>query len=451
MSPEERDRLRAEMINLLEAERQEELALRLEETHPTDIAALLRELGVEDRARVFRLLAQQQAGAVLHETDDQSLLELVRALDEDELTEILGRMPPDNAAAVVSDLPEAEAEKLLDLMEEEGAENVQELLKYGEKTAGRIMTPEFLAVYEETPVSQALDYLRKSADAESVFYLYVVDDHNHLVGVVPLRRLITADPSTPTRLICQREVLSVTPETDQEEVAGLVTKHNLLAVPVVSRENTLLGTITVDDVIDVIHEEATEDIQRLAGVAGDETVFDSPRAVFTKRLLWRFINLATAILAASVIGLFEESIQSLALLAVFMPIVASMGGIGTTQTATVVIRGIALGDMTRAHLWRVLKKELQLGLATGAVNGVVMMAIAYVWKGQFLLSFILGVALLFNMFVAAVVGVLIPMALKIFRVDPAIASSVIITTFTDVFGFFSFLGLATLLLRFLAP
>jgi len=451
MSPEERDRLRAEMINLLEAERQEELALLLEEIHPTDIAALLRELGVEDRARVFRLLAQQQAGAVLHETDDQSLLELVRALDEDELTEILGGMPPDNAAEVVSDLPEAEAEKLLDLMEEEGAENVQELLKYGEKTAGRIMTPEFLAVHEETPVSQALDYLRKSADAESVFYLYVVDDHNHLVGVAPLRRLITADPSTPTRLICQREVLSVTPETDQEEVAGLVTKHNLLAVPVVSRENTLLGTITVDDVIDVIHEEATEDIQRLAGVAGDETVFDSPRAVFTNRLLWRFINLATAILAASVIGLFEESIQSLALLAVFMPIVASMGGIGTTQTATVVIRGIALGDMTRAHLWRVLKKELQLGLTTGAINGVVMMAIAYVWKGQFLLSFILGAALLFNMFVAAVVGVLIPMALKIFRIDPAIASSVIITTFTDVFGFFSFLGLATLLLRFLAP
>ncbi len=451
MSPEERDRLRSEMINLLEAERQEELALRLEEAHPADIAALLRELGVEDRARVFRLLAQQQAGAVLHETDDQSLLELVRALDEDELTEILGRMPPDNAAEVVSDLPEAEAEKLLDLMEEEGAENVQELLKYGEKTAGRIMTPEFLAVHEETPVSQALDYLRKSADAESVFYLYVVDDHNHLVGVVPLRRLITADPSTPTRLICQREVLSVTPETDQEEVAGLVTKHNLLAVPVVSRENTLLGTITVDDVIDVIHEEATEDIQRLAGVAGDETVFDSPRAVFTKRLLWRFLNLATAVLAASVIGLFEESIQSLALLAVFMPIVASMGGIGTTQTATVVIRGIALGDMTRAHLWRVLKKELQLGLTTGAVNGVVMMAIAYVWKGQFLLSFILGMALLFNMLVAAVVGVLIPMALKIFRIDPAIASSVIITTFTDVFGFFSFLGLATLLLRFLAP
>jgi magnesium transporter len=228
-----------------------------------------------------------------------------------------------------------------------------------------------------------------------------------------------------------------------------VAKYDIVALPVVDRDHRLLGVITVDDVIDVIREEATEDIQRLAGAAGDETVFDSPTAVFPRRLLWRFINLATAILAASVIGLFEASIQSLATLAIFMPIVASMGGIGTTQTATVVVRGLALGDMTSAHLWRVLKKELWLGLTTGAANAVVMAVIAYVWKGQLLLSLIIGTALVVNMLVAAVVGVTIPIALKIFRIDPAIASSVIITTFTDVCGFFSFLGLATLLIRFL--
>jgi magnesium transporter len=171
--------------------------------------------------------------------------------------------------------------------------------------------------------------------------------------------------------------------------------------------------------------------------------------VFTKRLVWRLINLATAILAASVIGLFEGSIRSLATLAVFMPIVASMGGIGTTQTATVVVRGIALGDMTASVLLRVLRKEVSLGLTTGAANGVLMAVIAYLWKGQLLLSLILGVALTFNMVVAAVVGTLVPLALKTFRLDPAIASSVIITTFTDVFGFFSFLGLATLLIKFL--
>jgi len=446
---EETAKLPETIAGLLESEQQERLAQLLEEAHPADIAQALRQLPLPQQTGVFRLLAREQAGAVLHEMDDQTLLELVRALDEAELSGILDRMPADNAAEVVGDLPEEQAEKILDLMKEEQAEEVQELLEYGEKTAGRIMSPDMVAVHEEMTVSQAIDHIRKSVSTEQAFYIYVVDDHEHLVGVVPLRRLITADPSTPVKLIRNEEVASVTPETDQEEVARLVTKYNLLAIPVVSADRRLLGTITVDDVIDVIHEEATEDIQRFGGAGGDETVFDPPSAVLSKRMIWRLINLATAILAASVIGLFEGSIRTLATLAVFMPIVASMGGIGTTQTATVVIRGIALGDMTTAHIWRVLKKELSLGLSTGAANGAVMAAIAYIWKGQFLLSVILGIALTFNMLVAAVVGTLIPLLLKTFRLDPAIASSVIITTFTDVFGFFSFLGLATLLIHFL--
>jgi magnesium transporter len=435
--------------DLLEAGREERLAQLLDEAHPEDIAQALRELPAAEQTRLFRLLSREQAGAVLHEMDDQTLLGLVRALDEVELSGILDRMPADNAAEIVDELPQEQAEKVLDLMKEEHAEEVQELLEYGEKTAGRIMSPRFVAVHEEATVAQAIEHVRKAASADQLFYLYVVDDHDHLVGVVPFRRLLTADPATPVKLIRLEDVVSATPETDQEEVARLVAKYNILAIPVVDQNRRLLGTVTVDDVIDIIQEEATEDIQRLAGLGGDETVFDPPRAVFTKRLLWRLINLATAILAASVIGLFEESIQALATLAVFMPIVASMGGIGTTQTATVVIRGLALGDMTPAHLWRVLSKELQLGLTTGAANSLVMMAIAYLWKGQLLLSLILGVALVFNMLVAAAVGTLIPVALKTFRLDPAIASSVIITTFTDVFGFFSFLGLATVLMRFL--
>ena len=214
-------------------------------------------------------------------------------------------------------------------------------------------------------------------------------------------------------------------------------------------DRRLLGRISVDDVIDVIHEEATEDIQRLGGVGGDETVLDPPRQVFRSRMTWRLINLGTAVLAASVIGLFESSIHAVATLAVFMPIVASMGGIGTTQTATVVVRGLAVGDLTRGVLRRVLMKEVWLGVTTGAANGLVIAVIAYLWKGLWLLSVILGAAMVINMCVAAVVGTLVPVALKAFRVDPAIASSVIITTFTDVCGFFSFLGLATLLIRFL--
>ena len=435
--------------DLLDGGRHERLAQEQEEAHAADIAVALRDLPVPEQVTLFRLLNREQAGAVLSELDDQPLLELVRALDEAEISGILDRMQPDDAAQVIEELPDEQAEKVLDLMKEQQSEDVQELLEYGEKTAGRIMSPDVLSVHEYATVAQAIDHVRKAPAAQSAHYLYLVDDHDHLVGVLPLRRLLTADPATPIRLLAQEDVVTVTPDTDQEEVARLVAKYDIVTLPVVNRDHRLLGAIAVDDVIDVIREEATEDIQRLAGAAGDETVFDSPSVVFPRRLLWRFINLATAILAASVIGLFEDSIKSLATLAIFMPIVASMGGIGTTQTATVVVRGLALGDMTSAHVWRVLKKELWLGLSTGAANGVVMAVIAYVWKGQLLLSLIIGTALIVNMMVAAVVGVTIPIALKIFRIDPAIASSVIITTFTDVCGFFSFLGLATLLIKFL--
>ena len=445
----ETERLTESIKELLENGRDDRLTDTLADAHAADVSSVMRELPLPDQVRIFRLLAPPHAGDVLSELDDQTLLELVRALDEHEVSRILDQMPPGHVVEVVEELPREEAEKILDLMEEEKSEEVHELLEYGEGTAGRLMSTTLVAVHEGLTVAQAIEHIRKSASGDDAFYLYVVDDHEHLVGLVPLHRLLTADPATPVRLIRDEDVESVSVDTDQEEVARLVQRYNLREVPVVDGSHRLLGTISVDDVIDVIREEATEDIQRLGGAAGDETVLDPPRAVLSKRLVWRLINLGTAVLAASVIGLFETSIQALATLAVFMPIVASMGGIGTTQTATVVVRGIALGDMTAGVLIRVLRKELWLGATTGLVNGLVVAGIAYLWKGQLLLSLVLGLALWLNMLVAAVVGTLVPIALKTFRVDPAIASSVIITTFTDVFGFFSFLGLATLLIRLL--
>jgi magnesium transporter len=443
------ERLSETVSDLVQTGRRDRLGQVLAEAHAADLAAAMRDLSVDNQVTVFRLLGREQAGAVLAELDDQTLLELVRALDEAEISSTLDRMQPADAAGVLEELPQEQAEKVLDLMKEEKSEEVQELLEYGEKTAGRIMSPDCLAVHENVTVAQAIEQVRKSPIAETAQSLYVVDDHEHLIGSLPLRRLIIADPSTPVGLLRQEEPVSVRPETDQEEVAQLVAKYDLVAVPVVDQDHRLLGVISVDDVIDIIREEATEDIQRFGGAAGDETVFDPAAAVFAKRLLWRLVNLATAILAASVIGLFEGSIRELATLAIFMPIVASMGGISTTQTATVVIRGIALGDMTSAHVWRVLWKEFSLGLTTGLANGLVMGFIAYLWKGRLLLAAIIAVALVINMLVAAVVGVVTPLLLRSFRADPAIASSVIITTFTDVCGFFSFLGLATLLIRFL--
>jgi magnesium transporter len=446
---EESERLLENVRDLLADGKDERLTDELAEAHAADLSRVIRELPLPERVRVFRLLSPENAGAVLSELDDPTLLEMVQALDEIEVSRILDRMPSDHVVDVVEELPPEQAEKILDLMAEEKSEEVQELLEYREGTAGRLMSPSFVAVNERSTVTQAIDHVRKAATRDAAFYVYVVDDHEHLVGLIPLHRLLTASPATPVRDIRIPDVESVTVDTDQEEVARKVQHHNLLEMPVVDASNRLLGTIGVDDVLDVIAEEATEDIQRLGGVGGDETVFDPPRAVLPKRLVWRLVNLGTAILAAAVIGLFEESIQTMAALAIFMPIVASMGGIGTTQTATVVIRGIALGDVTPGVLARILSKELRLALLTGLANGLILGVIAWLWRGQALLAAILGVALVLNMLVAAVVGTLVPVALKAFRIDPAIASSVIITTFTDVFGFFSFLGLATLLMSFL--
>jgi magnesium transporter len=449
MEHEESTHLLEDVRRLLDQQAMGDLRERLAKLHPADIAALLRELPIPDQVTLFRLLPRESAGAVLSEMDNESLLALVQVLDQSEVSDILDRMPPDEAADVVETLPEEKAEQILEEMKEETSEEVQELLQYGESTAGGIMTPEFVAVHENMSVGEALDHVRKAGTREGVFYIYVVDHHDHLVGLVPLRRLITADPATPIHAIRRPDVISVTADTDQEEVARLVTKHSLLAVPVVSRDNRLLGTITVDDVIDVIHEEATEDIHRLAGVAGDETIFDPPAKVVRRRLFWLLVNLPTALLAASVVGLFEPAIHELALLAVFMPIVAGMGGNAGIQTFTVIVRAIALGDVTLANTRKVLAREALIGVANGIGTGLVAGTIAYLWKGHGLLGLVLGLAMVTNMLVAALAGTLIPIALKLIRVDPAVATGVIVTTFTDCAGFLSFLGLATLLIRLL--
>lgn len=279
------ERLSETVSDLVQTGRRDRLGQVLAEAHAADLAAAMRDLSVDDQVTVFRLLGREQAGAVLAELDDQTLLELVRALDEAEISSTLDRMQPADAAGVLEELPQEQAEKVLDLMKEEKSEEVQELLEYGEKTAGRIMSPDCLAVHENVTVAQAIEQVRKSPIAETAQSLYVVDDHEHLIGSLPLRRLIIADPSTPVGLLRQEEPVSVRPETDQEEVAQLVAKYDLVAVPVVDQDHRLLGVISVDDVIDIIREEATEDIQRFGGAAGDETVFDPAAAVFPKRLL----------------------------------------------------------------------------------------------------------------------------------------------------------------------
>jgi len=245
------------------------------------------------------------------------------------------------------------------------------------------------------------------------------------------------------------DLISVRVDMDQEEVARQVASYNLLAIPVVDEENKLVGVITVDDVIDVIKDEATEDVYRLAGVAGDDRVFTPPLESLRKRLPWLQVNLVTAFAAASVVALFEDTIAKVSALAVFMPVVAGMGGNAATQTLTVIVRGIALGELTWANTRKALLKEAAVGLANGVGCGVVAAIVVWVWKGDVWLGGIIGAAMIINMFVAATAGTLIPLTLRALKVDPALASSVFITTLTDVFGFLSFLGLATVFLNYL--
>ena len=311
------------------------------------------------------------------------------------------------------------------------------------------MNPNVFALSEDMTAGESITALQQARDVEMVFYLYVVDVRRHLVGVVSLRRLLLVPPDTPLKRIMTTDLISVRADMDQEEVAQQVASYNILAIPVVDEENKLVGVITVDDVIDVIKDEATEDVYRLAGVASDDRVFTRASDSLRRRLPWLIVNLATAFMAASVVAVFEPTISKVTALAVFMPIVAGMGGNAATQTLAVIVRGIALGELTWGNSRTALFKEMVVGLGNGVATGVVAAAVVWVTRGEPMLGMILGMAMIINMFVAAAAGTLIPLALRALKVDPALASSVFITTLTDVFGFLSFLGLGTIFLRYL--
>jgi len=426
----------------------------LHKQHPADLAQVFGELGEKDRASAFSLLVERNsklAMEALSELGPEAGAALLADRSAEEIARLLHELPSDDAAAIVDYLPEPLSAAVLELIEKRPGDEVGELLEYEEQTAGRIMNPKVFALSEDVTAGEAITTLQGSRDVEMVFYLYVVDVRRHLVGVISLRRLLLVPPSTPLKRIMTTDLTSVRTGTDQEEVARLVASYNLLAIPVVDDENKLVGVITVDDVIDVIKDEATEDVYRLAGVAGDDRVFSTANESLRKRVPWLQVNLVTAFVAASVVALFEGRIKDVPALAVFMPVVAGMGGNAATQTLTVIVRGIALGELTWANSRKALFKEALVGLGNGISCGIVGALVVWAWKGNPWLGAILCAAMIINMFVAATAGTLIPLALRAMKVDPALASSVFITTLTDVFGFASWLGLGTIFLRFLRP
>ena len=424
----------------------------LQKQHPADLAAVYSELQERDRKAAFAVVVERSPKLAMEsaaELGPEMAAQLLADRPAEEIAKLIQEIPSDDAAALVDYLPEELSTAVLELMRPKESGQVGNLLEFPEKTAGRIMNPNVFALTEDLTVGEGISQLQSSRDVEMVFYLYIVDARRHLVGVTSLRRLLLVSPETPLKRIMTPDVISVRVDTDQEEAARLVASYNLLAIPVVDEENKLVGVITVDDVIDVIKDEATEDIYRLAGVTSDERISTPPGESLSKRLPWLAVNLVTAFIAASVVSLFEHTIDQVVALAVFMPIVAGMGGNAGTQTLTVIVRGIALGELNWGNTRKALLKEGLVGLGNGLVLGSVGALVVWLMKGNPVLGGVLGLAMVINMFIAATAGTLIPLGLRAMKVDPALASSVFITTFTDVAGFASFLGLATVFLKYL--
>ena len=424
----------------------------LQKQHPADLAEVFVELPERDRRAAFdTLLGQNSRLAIeaLCELEPEVGAPLLVGHPAEQLARLFQELPSDDAAAVIGYLPEELSAAVLELMRQKDSDEVQHLLDYADQTAGRIMNPNVFALSEDVTAGEAIEALQTSRDVEMVFYLYVVDDRRHLVGVLSLRRLLLVSPETPLKRIMTTDLMSARVETDQEEVAQVVASYNLLAIPVVDGENKLVGLITVDDVIDVIKDEATEDIYRMAGVSSDEHVFTPAWESLRKRLPWLGVNLVTAVLAALVVRLFQSTIDHVVALAAFMTIVASMGGNAATQTLTVIVRGIALGDLTWSNSRQALVKEALVGFGNGLILGIAGAGVAWWVVGNPYFGGILALAMVINLLVAAVAATLIPFGLRAIKVDPALASSVFITTLTDMFGFFAFLGLATYFVQYL--
>ncbi len=424
----------------------------LQKQHPADLAEVFASLPDRGRRSVFNTLLghnSRLAMEALTELDSEIAAAMLVDYPAEELARLLQDLPSDDAAALLGELPDELSAAVLESMRQKESGHVQHLLEYDDQTAGRIMNPNVFALAEDLTAGEAIAALQQSREVEMVFYLYLVDERRHLVGVVSLRRLLLVAPETPLTRIGTTDLVSARVDMDQEEVAETVASYNLLALPVVDEQNRLVGIITVDDVIDIIKDEATEDLYRLAGVSGDEHVFTPAGESARKRLPWLAMNLVTAGLAAFVVRAFQATIDEVVMLAVLMTIVASMGGNAATQTLTVIVRAIALGELTWGNSRKAVLKEALVGLGNGLVLGTVGALVAWLLSGNVYLGAILALAMVINLLVAAVAATLIPIALRALKVDPALASAVFITTLTDVFGFFAFLGLATVFLPYL--
>jgi magnesium transporter len=411
----------------------------LKKTHPADIAYLFKLLNERSAQIVFELLPDTETAAeVLSEMQPALRVEFLQHVATDRLAEILSAMADDDTADLLADLPDEFREQILELMSQEDTEEVAERLSYPEDSAGRIMTTDFLALPETMSAQEAVQEVRKASETEMVFYLYVTDGENRLAGVLSLRQLVTAADETKLSSMMTSETVKVRVTTDQEEAARLVSRYNLLAIPVVDHNEVLVGIITVDDVIDVLREEATEDILKMAGTSEEEISSFSVWRSVRVRLPWLFAAWIGGVAAIKIIGGFEdhfgEQIALFASLAAFIPVIMGMGGNIGTQSLSITVRGLATGRIDPKLLWRVVFKEIRVGLLLGIAYGLLLALVGWVLNKNFTLGMVVGIAMCGNMTLAAVVGTFLPLIAVKLRIDPAVASGPFVTTSIDVLG-----------------
>jgi magnesium transporter len=422
--------------------------VRLAETSSFAVAEFLERLEVEDRRNVLRQLSIERATEVLSEMDEEAAADVLSEMRVPRAVRILDDFEPDDAADVVAALPEEVRERLLGRLEGESRRSIENLLAYDPDTAGGIMTTEVDTARADMSVDEAITLIRRFADKhEDLHYVYVVDEQNHLKGIVSLRKLIQAKPEQTIQKVMRTDIRGVCePDMDKEAVALLMAEHNLPDIAVVDRENTLLGVITHDDILDVIQEEATEDIQKLAGAGGDESIHDEVLFSIRRRQPWLAINLLTAFMAATVVKLFEQDIQALPILAAVMPIIAGVGGNSGQQSLAITIRSIALGQFKEGDSRGVLLRQAAIGLINGLIIGALAATMVLLFGGPLLLSGIVLLAMILNLAVGCLTGTLVPILLLKLKQDPAQVSSILLTFITDTGGFFIFLSLGALFL-----
>ncbi len=414
-------------------------------THAADLSGVFQSLSLSQQRKLFDLIqSAEDKGLLFSVLEKDTFKNLVTGMDLDAVAGIFESMPNDDVADLIALLPQETADVLLQKMHKEGSEEVEELLKYEDDTAGGIMVPDFIALKEDSTAREAIEAIQTEfADVEMPFYLYVIDEYENLVGVSSLRQLVVVPPHTPLKSFMTTDVFSVRTDMDQEEVAKIVAKYDILAVPVVDESYRLVGIVTVDDVIDIFRNEATEDILKMAG-AGEEFVETQSILRSTRtRLPWLFWSCIGGIIAVLVVGHFEESIRKLAYLAAFIPVIMGMGGNIGTQSSTIVVRGLAVGRLNVQDIWRVVSKELTVGLLMGCLYGVLIGIVAQMRYQTVGVALSAGLAVLSSMAVAALVGSLVPMLFERIKVDPAIATAPFVTTAIDIISVYCYFIIAT--------